>query len=48
MMGIISRSPSPNRQLHNDDPTVPEDAAQKEVQDLRVSPAPELTFQCPV
>ena len=48
MMGIIPRSPSPERQLHNDETTVPKDAVQKEVQDLRVSPAPELSFQCPV
>ena len=42
-MGIIPRSPSPGRQLRNDETTVPNDAVQKEVQDLRVSPAPELS-----
>ena len=37
MMGIIPRNPSPT---HNDEAAVPNDAVQKEVHDLRVSPLP--------
>ena len=42
MMGIIQRSPSPDSQPPKDETAVREDAVEKEVQDLRVSPAPEL------
>lgn len=42
-MGIIPRSPSPERPMNNDETAVPNDTVQKEVQDLRVSPLPELT-----
>ena len=42
MMGIIQRSPSPERQPPKDETAVPDDAVEKEVQDLRVSPVPEL------
>ena len=44
MMGIIPRSPSPERPMQKDETTVPNNAVRKEVQDLRVSPVvPELS-----
>ena len=47
-MGILPRSPSPERPMPKDETPVSNDVVQKEVQDLRVSPAPRAQLPRPV